>query len=682
MNQNQQQNREISKKEPPDQIRDVIYDYIDATPFEKIIIEDPYFQRLRFIFQNSSAYLTYPSNQLTRFSHSLGVMHIGGLMFNYGLMNADAGFRTTFFEKNRAALIRRIKSYDLAIQYEELSGEWTSKSTWNYAKFDFDIPDDQFFVFHVYWQALRIACLCHDIGHLPFSHIFEMGIDEFNVRTKHGSKIGIQLINDSIDKIQYVFKTSIKRDIKATDLHEVIGAHLLCNIFESQTEKDTIEVKLFKLCLGLGIEMFLHGKRQYSNEDPDQGLFKCYYNLISSDLDADRLDYILRDAKSSGLNLGNFDYTRILHHMKLMPIGDDFLILPSEKSVSSIDQFFNYRYLMYEYVYYHHNVAKYDGILIEILNAVFKEAILEDNATLRELCINRFNLIDSDNNLFPLKRKSGAIAYEFYDDCWLRNFLHEIYRLNPFKDESIENLLETFLFRKKNNAISWAKNSAQIDRYLSDDFFQDLVNTNKNFRLQYFIENESAISKELKGEIDKWRASIQPLSKDKKIDELKRLIDAIPEGLVGPLLINSNETAHLKFRLYLNEAQITKSFITELSRVMRENLRNKGIILITKNIPAKLLSTDPKEAQIIIVKDRGLKFLTEVSFYLRNLKNLSETHFKYSFAFVKKDINDKSKQNEHFKEICTAEVSKFLFAVMNQGLLLKVLGKLIETNPN
>lgn len=99
------------------EITDPIHKYIRFTEAEKKIIDTKIFQRLRRIRQLAGAHLVYPSAQHSRFEHSLGTMHLAGL----------AG--EVMFSKNYIC--------------EE------------------DI------------QKLRLAALLHDVGHGPFSHLFE-----------------------------------------------------------------------------------------------------------------------------------------------------------------------------------------------------------------------------------------------------------------------------------------------------------------------------------------------------------------------------------------------------------------------------------------------------------------------------------------------------------------------------
>src|SRR5262249_54239786 len=100
------------------EISDPIHRYIQISQAEKDIIDLPVFQRLRRIRQLAGAHLVYPSAQHSRFEHSLGAMHIAGF--------------------GGESLLR--KGY--VSDYHEV-------------------------------RELRLSALVHDIGHGPFSHLFE-----------------------------------------------------------------------------------------------------------------------------------------------------------------------------------------------------------------------------------------------------------------------------------------------------------------------------------------------------------------------------------------------------------------------------------------------------------------------------------------------------------------------------
>jgi HD superfamily phosphohydrolase len=109
------------------EITDPVHRYIRFSEVEKDLIDSTIFQRLRRIRQLAGAHLVYPSAQHSRFEHSLGTMHLAGY----------------------AGEILLNKGY----------------------------IDDEDKV-----QKLRLAALLHDIGHGPFSHLFEEVLEERNQR--------------------------------------------------------------------------------------------------------------------------------------------------------------------------------------------------------------------------------------------------------------------------------------------------------------------------------------------------------------------------------------------------------------------------------------------------------------------------------------------------------------------
>jgi HD superfamily phosphohydrolase len=113
------------------ELRDPIHTFISVRTDERKVIDSRPFQRLRNIHQLALSYLVYPGATHKRFEHSLGVM----------------------------ALASRI--FDIVTSPENIHHE-TVRAI---------IPDEQS---RSYWKSvLRMAALCHDVGHLPFSHAAE-----------------------------------------------------------------------------------------------------------------------------------------------------------------------------------------------------------------------------------------------------------------------------------------------------------------------------------------------------------------------------------------------------------------------------------------------------------------------------------------------------------------------------
>lgn len=153
-------------------------------------------------------------------------------------------------------------------------------------------------------RAATIAILLHDIGHGPFSHALE-----------HSIVKGIH--------------------------HEDISSMLM-----SKLNKD------FKGELNLALKIF---NNQYKK--------KFLHQLVSSQLDMDRLDYLKRDSFFTGVSEGVISSDRII---KMLNVADDKLVV-EEKGIYSIEKFIIARRLMYWQVYLHKTVVSGENLLVSIL---------------------------------------------------------------------------------------------------------------------------------------------------------------------------------------------------------------------------------------------------------------------------------------------------------------------------
>ena len=235
-------------------IIDPIHDFIRVYEHEISIIDKPIFQRLRRIRQLSGAHLTYPAAQHTRFEHSLGVMHIASLAGH--ALNEKGIF----------------KSDDIEI--------------------------------------LRLAGLLHDIGHGPFSHLFEEIIQEKKISHEDFGK-------------EIILKSEI-------------GDILSQNGFDKKL--------ITRIAFG-------DSKFQYMNE------------IISGTLSADMMDYLLRDGYFTGAEHAKIDHKRItqslyVHHKKLAL---------ERSALYSFESMMYSRYQMFKAVYFHKTVRAAEVMLIEAL---------------------------------------------------------------------------------------------------------------------------------------------------------------------------------------------------------------------------------------------------------------------------------------------------------------------------
>lgn len=165
-------------------------------------------------------------------------------------------------------------------------------------------------------KAATIAILLHDIGHGPFSHALESCI----VPSIH---------------------------------HEDLSILLMKRLNEE-----------FNGALTLALEIF---ENKYSK--------KFLYQLVSGQLDMDRMDYLNRDSFYTGVSEGVIGFDRIL---KMIYVIDDQLVI-EEKGIYSIEKFLIARRLMYWQVYYHKTVISAEQLLVKILKRA-KEISIDGHA--------------------------------------------------------------------------------------------------------------------------------------------------------------------------------------------------------------------------------------------------------------------------------------------------------------
>jgi len=261
------------------EITDPVHRYISFSEVEKEVIDTGVFQRLRRIRQLAGAHLVYPSAQHSRFEHSLGTMHVAG----------------------HAGETLVAKGY----------------------------LDDEDKV-----RKLRLAALLHDIGHGPFSHLFEEVLE-----LRHGTS------HEDVGK----------RVISKSEISDILKKH-------GYNPSD-----ICKLSFG-------ESKIKFLNE------------IIAGGLSADLMDYLSRDGLFTGVEYGKIDHHRLISSFEVVSNGH---LAIDRSALYSFESMLISRYEMFKAVYFHKTVRSAEVMLLNSM------ALADEHLNLTDTSMNNYlNLTD------------------------------------------------------------------------------------------------------------------------------------------------------------------------------------------------------------------------------------------------------------------------------------------------
>ena len=236
------------------EIRDPVHGYVRMTEVERELVDSPFVQRLRRIHQLAGSYLVYPGATHTRFEHVVGTMYVAGQIAESLAHNSE-------------------------------------------------MPEDQV-------QDVRIAALLHDVGHGPYSHMYEEVLS---------------------DRVKSSHEDISQRVIMETSIHDILQR----NGFSPK--------KMSEFAVGRDAT-----RPPFMNE------------IIAGSLSADMMDYLRRDSYFTGVEYGKVDAQRVIDSVHA---ADGHLVI-DDAALNAFEALLLARYEMFKAVYFHRTVRAAELMLV------------------------------------------------------------------------------------------------------------------------------------------------------------------------------------------------------------------------------------------------------------------------------------------------------------------------------
>jgi HD superfamily phosphohydrolase len=573
-------------------LNDSIHGLISLTEYERRIISTIGFNRLHDVYQNSTVYLTFPSNRTKRFEHSIGTMKLCSDMFFQSLLNTTDSMLGEFFDifvREYDEILDKLKlQTDICIEKlgvrlpKEMPKIELDKL--RHSLIPNNIPNEYKIMHLILIQSIRAAALLHDIGHPPFSHIVEFALKDVYLEYKEKVVSEKENAKEFVSIMSKYFEGDRKlHEQMGDEISEGILSKIIVPISENGEKYDE---NLFDL-------LVLEGVKRIFAED---GAFQYLHRLIDSSLDGDRLDYSTRDVINSGKDSGKVEYSRIINDMQLIVENGEIFFCVPLKAVSSVEDFLKRRYNSYKDIVYHHRVIQSDYILEGIVKDLVKKYL--DETVLEKPSDNEVLIpFDISGLWFPLGDKKSAIkanALSQWNDSWLTTILRQIYYTKYYHNKEIKDGSREYVL---------AQRLAELLR--SSKRYHSLIKRSENFKI---------IDDAVKLEIMKHKEEIEAfLMKEKELSCRDRSTE-----LIGQMLDNT----------WKNSSGFVLSFISRYSKEMKLDAFEEMVSEIVKEETNYLVTNLKTYDTVTLFKRISIGLDSPIYFYnhkgtISTLKDIS-----------------------------------------------------------
>ena len=305
--------RPLSKADEPlvfkSQILDNVHGFISYTEAEFQIMNTLLFKRLQSIKQLSVVNWVFPGSEHTRYIHSLGVMHVADKM----------------------AMSMRLSNRERRI--------------------------------------LRMAGLLHDIGHYPLSHVGEhpYQVDETAEREAADAVDFCELVNEEV--VKNIKNFSIRKPFELMSCsddfhHEAVGAAIVKNnkeirkIVEDELGEGAAEI----------IADIITGNVEREVDDPMKWTDPLWVQIMHSELDADGIDYIMRDSASAGTSFGACEIEQLIRCLRVGKLEDGTRIMCIKpKGIPAADQYLINKFFHYSQVVFNRHIVICEMMAMKVI---------------------------------------------------------------------------------------------------------------------------------------------------------------------------------------------------------------------------------------------------------------------------------------------------------------------------
>ena len=333
-------------------IRDPIHGFVGVTQKELSLLDTYPMQRLRRIKQLACADLIYPSAVHTRFEHSIGTLYVADKM------------------------AERI-----------------------------GLDDHQ-------REVIRLASLLHDVGHGPFSHVFDAILSIANQKGVGHEEITVDLIK------------------KVPEVVDILG--------------DSYEDVLMLF------------------EDPE--IESVLKEILSSEIDADKLDYLQRDSYHAGVTYGFFDFKRILLKLLKIENNSESHLAVDVKGADALENFRLAKLSMHKQVYQHNVRAITDAMIIRMGELAMRNNTISVSKLRTPMCESGISeFLQMDDISFLKYMLEEDIVSEFAKRLLVRNLFKVGFEV-PMEDINAPKKMELLKNwgPERNKKLVYAKMESEI----------------------------------------------------------------------------------------------------------------------------------------------------------------------------------------------------------------------------